>query len=310
MARRRTRPLHLVGLAAGLLAFVWLASRAGFSRALETAKGAGPGLLLLVVPYALATALYSIPWGLLVPRAHRPRWSAVVATRFAAAAVNVILPSGFFGEPVRLRAVAPDGRVQAGEALIWDRALYLGASGAFLALAGMGGHAIGGAAFWAATLVALAGYLAGGASLVGLTRIGALRQWLARKLGRFFPQLTHPPPELRPSWPRATGSLALHLCARLAIAGEVWLGALLLGVHLSFVAWFFAAGAMALSAAALPLVPGQIGVQEAALTGALMMTGIAPSTGLALGLLLRARQLVFVPVGLLLSTSRWTRARA
>ena len=308
MARPRMRLVHLVGLALGVAAFAWLASRAGLAEALASARAVGPRLVLLIVPYAVATALYAIPWGLLVPRAHRPRWSAVVATRFAAAAVNVLLPTGFFGEPVRLRAVAPAGRAEASEALVWDRALYLGASGAFLALAAIGGQAAGGAAYAGAALVAMAGYFAGGASLVGVTRIGALRRWLSQRLGRFFPQLRASPPVLRPSWPKATGSLALHLVARLSVAAEIWLGARLLGVHLTFVAWLFAAGATALSAAAMPIVPGQIGVQEAALTGALAAMGVEPSTGLALGLLLRARQMLFVPIGLLLGTSRATQA--
>jgi uncharacterized membrane protein YbhN (UPF0104 family) len=66
---------------------------------------------------------------------------------------------------------------------------------------------------------------------------------------------------------------------------------------------------MALSAAAVPVVPGQIGVQEAALTGALVVLGVPPSTGLALALLLRARQLLFVPVGLALATSALTAHR-
>lgn len=307
MSRLQDRRWTILGTLAGLLALGFLAHRAGLGGALRGIRAVGPTLLLMLVPYAVGTALFALPWGLLLGAKLRPTWRAVVGTRFAAAAVNVVLPSGFFGEPLRLRAVRAAARATAGEALVWDRSLYLMACGTFVGLAALGAAGRGGPAFLVASAMAFALYVVGGASLVGLTQWGPFRRWFGARLARRWPRFAHPSPALRPAWTAALACFAVHLVARSAVATEVWLGAKLLGLHLGPGGWLFAAGAMALSAAAAPVVPGQLGVQEAALVGALASMGVPLPTALALGLVLRVRQLVFVPIGFAMVTSPLTR---
>ena len=285
------------GLVAAAGAMAWLWHRTDVVQAAGALHAVGGAFLWLLVPYALATALYAIPWGLLLSTQHRPGWGVVVASRFAAAAVNVVLPSGLFGEPMRLRAVAPASRRLAGEALVWDRALYLVSSALFLLATMWGGGArLGGRPFVAAGLASALGYVAVATGLVGASRTQRLRRWTERWFDRR--ELA-----MRPSLPAASGGLAIHFVARLAAAGELWLGAHLLGVTLGAEAWLFVASACVLSAAALPMVPGQVGVQEAALAAAMGVVGAPPEIGLALGLLVRLRQLVFVALGFLLGAS-------
>ena len=81
------------------------------------------------------------------------------------------------------------------------------------------------------------------------------------------------------------------------------MAAWVLGIPLTFSGWLLASAAMYFAAVALPIVPGQVGVQEAALTGALTTVGLDPSQGLAIAILLRMRQLAFVPLGFAIATS-------
>lgn len=295
---RGTRAYVWKGLGWGLAlaATVGLVRQVSIAQAFASVRGVGFAFLWLLLPYALATTLYALPWGLLLGRRSRPSWSAVIGTRFAAAAVNVVLPSGVFGEPVRLRAVPPGRRAQAGEALVWDRAFYLAASGVFAALVARAGacRQAFGRASWGAAL----GFVAGAVGLAATLRFEPLRR-------RWRPHEARAASDRPPALPVAFVSVACHFAARLLVAVEVWLGAALLGIHLGLEEWLFAAGAVVLAAAAMPIVPGQLGVQEASLAAAFAAMGHDAAAGLSLGLLLRLRQLVFVPIGLGLALRRW-----
>ncbi|MFM2152961.1 MAG: Lysylphosphatidylglycerol synthase region [Pseudomonadota bacterium] len=300
MIEKRTAWTAL-GWLAGLGVMYVLWQRAGGMAAWGLVRAAGPAAAVVLVPYALATVLYGVPWGLLLS-AQRPRWRHVVTSRFAAASVNSVLPSGVFGEPVRLRTVPLEARVLASDALVWDRALYYGASGTYLAMAGMAGRPLGGWAFAWAALTMFAVYWAAALLLVGVARWPSARRHVGERLARRWPSLVVTP-ALSPSSAQLAGSFLLHFAARAVVATEIWLGARVLGLSLTPSQWLLTSGATVLSAAALPMVPGQVGVQEATLTAALAVCGLDPSQGLALGLLLRVRQLFYVPVGLALLTS-------
>jgi hypothetical protein len=290
-----------LGWAAGLAVMYVLWQRAGGGAAWVLVRASGPAALLVLVPYAFATVLYGLPWGLLLSP-DRPRWRHVVASRFAAASVNSVLPSGVFGEPVRLRTVPVERRVRASDALVWDRALYYGASGTFLATAALCGRPIGGWPFAWAALTMFAVYWAAALLLVGVAGWPAARRHLGNRLARRWPSLVVTP-ALRPSTSSLIGGFLLHFAARSVVATEIWLGAHLLGLALTPTQWLITSAATVLSAAALPMVPGQVGVQEATLTAALAACGLDPSQGLALGLLLRLRQVVYVPLGFALFTA-------
>lgn len=284
------------GALLGVAALVALARLVHVGEALAAMRGLRLSVTVLALPYAAATALAALPWGVLLGGS-RPRWAAVVAGRFAASAVNVVVPTGVVGEPLRLRSVGVSHRARAGEALVWDRALYLAASGAFVATCAL--LAPGGAAYRAAALGATAAYGAVAASLVGVLQVRPLRRIAGERLARWLPAAQQAA-ALRPTWGAGLSGFGLHLAARSLSALEIALAAYLLHAPLSLEAWALAAGALALTGAAFPWVPGQIGVQEAALTGALAAMEFEPTTALAVSLLLRLRQLVFVPLGLAL----------
>src|SRR6185503_13351615 len=98
------------------------------------------------------------------------------------------------------------------------------------------------------------------------------------------------------------GGLALHVCARLLLAAEIYAGLQILGAHVGPLATIiFIAIPVALSVIGT-FVPGQIGLQEGASALVAAALGIGPATGIALVFLQRLRQLVFVPLaGLLIA---------
>lgn len=291
-----------IGVLLALLASLLLARLTDLRHALSLLPALGLSLSWLVLPYVAATTACALPWALLLPRASRPRWLEVISTRFASAAVNVVIPSGLAGEPVRLGAVDPAHRAAAGEALVWDRALYFVASGLFVFIIALG-TVTGGRAFTLGAIGAGAAYLLAAGVLAGATRVMALRRLSWRLLAWFGRRRVRPEGQvlaLMPTARVAAAGLSLHFLARILLALELWVGAWLLGIDLGFAEWLFVAGAVTLTNVAMPVVPGQVGVQEAALAGALLALGHDPSAGLALGLMVRLRQLVSVPLGLAL----------
>lgn len=278
----------------------FLARLADLRQVAALLRSVGPLGIGLVLPYLAATTLYAVPWALLLPARLRPGWGAVVTGRFATAAVNVVLPTGLLGEPLRLRGVRKEGWPAAGEALAWDRALYLVATALFLAGTAAAAARLGHLGAASAALLAALGSLGWAVVMLGATRIPRLRT-IAARLVRRPPGDQASASPLRPAPSSVLAGVGLHLLGRVALAGEIWLAAALLGHALGIEDGLFVAGALVLTGVALPIVPGQLGVQEAALAGAMMAVGQAPETGVALALLIRARQLVFVPVGLLLA---------
>ena len=101
---------------------------------------------------------------------------------------------------------------------------------------------------------------------------------------------------------RIAGGFALHLCARLLLAAEIFAGLHILGAHVGpMETLIFIAIPIGLSVIGT-FVPGQIGLQEGASALVAAALGIGPATGIALVFLQRLRQLVFVPLaGLLIA---------
>lgn len=307
--RHRSTLLTLIGFAVGLAVFIWLVRRPGMGQSFELVAAVGPAALWMALPYGVATVLFAIPWGLMMSDPVRPRWRAVVGTRFAAAALNSLIPSGVVGEPLRLRSVERWGRGEAGEALVWDRALFFAATGVYLAMTALilfVRAEVDPAVPGVAVLVGAA-HLAIAGALVGLTRVSTLR----RLAGKLFHRSKRPSgrPALRPRRRLVALAFTTHLAGKWVGATEVLLAAWLLGVPLTVDAWLLIAAAVALMASAVPIVPGQFGVMEAAISAAASTLGMAGPVGLAIGLLVRVRQLLFVPLGLVLMASPLTAAR-
>jgi uncharacterized membrane protein YbhN (UPF0104 family) len=258
----------------------------------------------LIVPYAASMAIGALPWAWLLPANLRPSWEAIVSGRFAATSLNTVLPAGLAGEPVRLRSIPSGSRWIAGEALVTDRGLYLIGNAAFIATTSLlGAHAGGGVTFAAAAISTAVGLTAVGITLLGAVHVPPLR----RLLQRFVPQHIREGQLAAEQRPRAplplmVVCLVTHYLSRIASSFEVWIGAWLVGVSLTFDGWMLVAGALAVSGT-LPLTPGALGVQEAAVAAAFASAGADPAAGLAFALMLRLRQLLFIPLGLGLAGS-------
>lgn len=267
----------------------------------------GPSVVWLLVPYGLATAMWAVPWPLLLDPRVRPGWVPAVFGRFAASALNALLPSGVAGEPLRLRSIPVGARGDAGEAILWDRALFMVATGLYVgatALLLMVTEYRPAPAIFVMLVAACLGHVLLGLAFVGVTRVRFLRTWAARLF-------RHQPgnggvfrPTVRAMWM----GLLIHFVGRWVNAAEVWVAAWLLGVPLSFDGWVLVAAAVSLAATVFPFVPGQVGVQEATISGAVAAVGMPPSAGLAISLLVRVRQLVYVPAGMFLASSPWLKS--
>jgi len=109
---------------------------------------------------------------------------------------------------------------------------------------------------------------------------------------------------------RLAAGLALHVVSRALFAFEIYAGLRALGLPAGWrETTIFAAVPVALSVIGT-FIPGQLGVQEATQALVAASLGIGPSAGLALALLQRARQLVFVPLSGLLVAFVSGRTRA
>ena len=308
----------------GVAAVVVLVHRIGVAAVMGALLGVGPRILWLMAAYAGATTLMALPWLLLLRADERPSPVSAVASRFAGSGLNAVLPLVVAGDAVRLLWLPRSAWARGGAALVVDRLMFALASVVFLvvgAVAVTRMPGVPGQLAWTAILVA------------SLTAIGVvLLLWLASR-GRTLAPLQRLIVRLRgkmialpggeaPSndllvamdsalkellvTARRTLGLALliHLLARLFAALEIYLGLRALNVPVT-------AGTVVVLAAvpiALTLVgaviPGQIGLQEGASAAVAAALGLGATTGLSLVLLVRIRQLLFIPVTVALLSFR------
>jgi hypothetical protein len=307
MSRKPQWHVKVVLLLVGIALVVLFVHRIG-ARAIgaELAR-VGPSAFLIVVPYALGTALGAFPWSWLLPRASRPPAGALIAGRFAASGANALLPFfGLAGEPARLLWLPVDARAAGLAAIVVDRVLYN--SGSALVL-------LSGAAMSLSTL--LPRYLSALAAVTALVilavTLGALfsvarfgvgkrsQGLLARVLGdayrdgSFGESVDASLQGLlqKPRRGLARG-LALHFVARLLIGLEVYVALWCLGANASVEDALVLATVPIATALFASSIPSQIGVQEGAQAYTCAALGLPPALGVALVLLQRLRQLAFV----------------
>ena len=101
-------------------------------------------------------------------------------------------------------------------------------------------------------------------------------------------------------------SLALHLLAWLAVAGEAWLALRLIGAPISFESAVAMESLLFASRSLAFFAPNGLGVQEGAYALLAPLVGLAPADALALSLIKRARDLVIGAPALLI----WQRMEA
>ena len=318
----RTAIVLGVNFVLGAAALVWVLWRFGGPALDLLAHGPHPALLIAFVgAFGLSLVTLAYRWQVLLAGIGlRPGLARLAAYRAAGQSLSAIIPSAKLGgEPLRVwllaREHASGGSAIASVAI--DRTLEIG-SGApftflFAALLLQRGVPELQGAFVSVTIGALAlafgiaitmrrlrrgeGLITAVARATGLDRLGIVRGQMGvladaeAEAGRLVRQ------PRRLWWSFVIGGLAnLSVCLEYALL----LAAFGLPTNpLAVVAAMFAAGA----AHALP-VPGAVGTLEGAEMWIFSMLGHSPEVGLAVGLAVRLRELVWMLPGLLYLTAR------
>lgn len=305
MSKHRPSRMRVALIAIGFILIPIFVSRIGLGAIATMLHRLGPECLLILLPYALGTALAAFPWSWLLEGTVRVRASATIASRFAASGANALLPFfGFAGEPCRLLWLPSHARASGLAAIVVDRLLYTFSGGLFLLFGAI------------ATLqtrlprsaAALAGSL-GAMMLVGtflvllaISRwgIGTRLQGLARRF------LERPGDALGAELDealRAVGgrpyrsffsAVVLHFVARVVLSMEVAVALWSINAPTSSSDAIVLASVPVVTSVLASSIPSQIGVQEGAQALVSAALGFDPALGFSLVLLQRMRQLVFV----------------
>ncbi len=321
MPRRTISALRLAGLLVGIVLVALLVHRLGIRELRAALSRVGPSFIWMVVAYSAATAVAAIPWGMLIPGSMRPSWPAVLVSRFAASGVNVLLPFFGIGETGRLLWMPKPAWPYGTAAIVAERLLFIAAGAPLIIVAACAVRPLPGVppmVVVGSLLLALA-IICATLTISALAAHGQLARRSARLLRRLGLRRAPSDDEERgqhagaaPLWdaalrdlltgrkPRLLAALALQLVARLLFALEIYAGLRVLGLPAG---WretvVMSAVPIALSVLGT-FVPGQIGIQEACQSLVAGALGIEPAAGLALVLLQRARQLLFIPLSLVL----------
>jgi uncharacterized membrane protein YbhN (UPF0104 family) len=284
----------------------------------------------MVAAYGAATAVSALPWGMLIPRSVRPSWMSVIASRFAASGVNALLPFVGVGEAGRLLWMAKTAWPQGTAAIVADRLLFL-ASGAVLIL-GAAGVAVGRSdvppvldligALVALAIIVVSVALGAIAARGSLARRGAalLRRLGLRRTARAASGVAGEDAGNLPLWDtalrellsgpkrRLLAGLTVHLAARLLFALEVYAGLRVLALPAGWRETLILSAVPIVLSVVGSFVPSQLGIQEACQALVAGALGIGPAAGLALVLLQRARQILFIALsGLLMAFAPFRR---
>jgi glycosyltransferase 2 family protein len=269
----------------------------------------GPAALSLLFPYMLGTCIGALPWARLLPSSARPPLAAVILSRFAASGANALLPLfGVAGEPSRLLWLRADARARGVAAIVLDRVLYNSASALLLLVAAV-------VSLDTRLPRALQATFGGIALLILLVTCGAV--WLVARLGvgarlsRLLRKLlgsTYGEPHFGKQVDDALQSslssrrrslvsgLMLHFIGRLVLASETYVALRCLHAPAGPAEALVLATAPIASGFFASSIPSQLGVQEGVLMLICHALGLDSTLGVTLSLLIRLRQLVFVPL--------------
>src|SRR5436190_6834908 len=242
--RHRKLVMRVAGFGLGLAVVVVGVRWTGVGAIRKALSQVGLNIGWMFAAYAAGTAVAGAPWRKLFPEWLRPSWGATLTSRFAASGLNALLPFFGLGEAARLLWL-PNGEKTPGlAALVVDRLLYLAAGIPILVIAAVAARRVPGVPVSYEVLVLIsAGVLAAAVVAGGLA---AARGRLVARL-RWALVLFGVPPAGRTSDSDGNpvdrglralltgapapiaGGLALHLCARLLLAGEIYAGLQILG---------------------------------------------------------------------------------
>ena len=293
--------LRLVALALGVAIVAWLVAHADAAALFGVFPRIGWGFALILAARAATIILDCAAWFWILPRAERPGFAAMLPLRWIGESINTTLPAAQIGgDVVRARLlqqrVAAPARGAASVAIDFCLSLFaqilftllgfvllarLGERSGWW-LAALGAALVPGFALLSWELLARRRLLVAaerGAARLGQPRLAAALEALGAALGLI-----------------ATGrttlalALALHLASFLGHAGELWLTLYLMGISTGAAEAIILESLSLAARSAAFLIPSGWGAQEAALIALATLAGLPPETGLALGLVKRARE--------------------
>lgn len=295
------RALRFGGLLLGLAIVVWLVAHADRAELVAVFVRIGWGFAAILVARGLSVVVDCAAWRCLMPRDGRPGFAVVLALRWIGESINTTLPvAQIGGEVVRARLVqrriaAP---AQGAASVVVDFCLGLLAQILFTLLGFVLLARIGGGAGWwpvllSAALVPLSA-VAGWELLMRRRLLAAAARWAAgcgqRRLAASLEALGAALAAVAAGRSALLLSLAYDLASFFAHAGELWLTLYLMGVRAGFSEALLLESLSLAARSAAFLIPSGWGAQEASLVALAALTGLPPETGLALGLVKRARE--------------------
>jgi putative membrane protein len=292
---------RLLALALGLAIVAWLIAHADTAALFGVFPRIGWGFLAIVAARAGTLVIDCAAWYCVLPRADRPAFAAMLPLRWIGEAINTTLPvAQIGGDVVRAqllqRLIAAPARGAAAGAVDFCLNLFaqtLFTLVGFLLLARLrdstgwwpavlSAAVVPGAAVFSWELLVRRRLLS--AAERGAARLG----W--RRLTRALEALHTALGLIARSRAALAVALALHLASFFGHAGELWLTLYLMGVSTGAGAAILLESLSLAARSAAFAIPSGWGAQEAALIALATLSGLPAETGLALGLVKRARE--------------------
>lgn len=317
------RALKLVLLVLGIAAIVYAIHRIGWAPILEAlARLTWWQLALVCLPYAVITAVDTLGWRYAFPRDPAP-FLRLVGARLAGEALNLVTALGSMGgEAVKAWLIRRDVTYEASVPSVVIAKTTLTIAQALFLLIGVAlawsllatDSRVISAMVWllVVEIAAVAGFV--GVQVVGIVgRAGRLLQWFGVVQRQDYAERLDAALRdyYRRDWRRLSLSTGFHLAGWLLGALEAYLILFFLAIPADLVTATVIEALGAGVRFAAFLVPASLGAFESANAAAFEAMGLGAGAGLAFSFVRRARQVVWIGVGLVvLVTMGWLGKRA
>ena len=317
------RALKAVLLALGIAAIAYSVHRIGWAPILEAlARLTWWQLAVVCLPYAVITAVDTLGWRYAFPRDPAP-FRRLVGARLAGEALNLVTALGSMGgEAVKAWLIRRDVAYEASVPSVVIAKTTITIAQALFLLIGVAlawsllatDSRVIGAMLWLLVIeiAAVAGFV--GVQVAGVVgRAGRLLRWFGvvgrdDHAGRLDAALRD---YYRRDWRRLSLSTGFHLAGWLLGAVEAYLILFFLAIPADLVTATVIEALGAGVRFAAFLVPASLGAFESANAAAFEAMGLGAGAGLAFSFVRRARQVVWIGIGLLvLVTMGWLGKRA
>ena len=317
------RALKLVLLVLGIAAIVYAIHRIGWAPILEAlARLTWWQLALVCLPYAVITAVDTLGWRYAFPRDPAP-FLRLVGARLAGEALNLVTALGSMGgEAVKAWLIRRDVTYEASVPSVVIAKTTLTIAQALFLLIGVAlawsllatDSRVISAMVWllVVEIAAVAGFV--GVQVVGIVgRAGRLLQWFGVVQRQDYAERLDAALRdyYRRDWRRLALSTGCHLAGWLLGAVEAYLILFFLAIPADLVTATVIEALGAGVRFAAFLVPASLGAYESANGAAFEAMGLGAGAGLAFSFVRRARQVVWIGIGLVvLVTMGWLAKRA